>query len=65
MNKKGKIVDINENKVKVIYEEINIMTPFIDVASHISVASLAINKNVIVAIYDNNLRTGAVIGVIE
>lgn len=65
MNRKGKIAEIKGNKVKVAYEDINIMTPYIDVARHISTSSLVINKTVIVAVYDNNLRTGAVIGVIE
>lgn len=65
MNKKGKIAVIKSNKVKVAYDDINSMSPFIDVAKHISVASLTIGTTVIVAIYDNNMRTGAVIGVIE
>lgn len=65
MNKKGKVAAIKNNKVKVIYEDINSMTPYIDVAAHISMIDLAINDQVIVAIYDDNLRTGAVIGVIR
>lgn len=63
MNKKGKIAAINLNKVKVFYEDINIMTPYIDVAAHIT--NLQINSVVVVAVYDGDFRTGAVIGVIE
>jgi hypothetical protein len=65
MIKKGKIAAKKNNKVKVFYEDINTMTPYIDVAAHISMTDLVINDKVIVAIYDDNLRTGAVIGVIK
>lgn len=62
MNKKGKVAAIESNKVKVFYEDINIMTPYIDVATH--VLNLEINSMVIVAIYNGDFRTGTVIGVI-
>ena len=56
---------IKDNQVKVVYEDINLMIPYIDVAIHISIKDLVVNDQVIVAIYDDNLRTGAVIGVIR
>lgn len=65
MNRKGKIAAIKDKKVKVAYEDISIMTPYLEVAAHISITDLKINDKVIVAIYDDNLRTGAVIGVIK
>ncbi len=65
MIKKGKIAVIKSNKVKVVYEEIGSMTPFIDVAAHINTVDLKINDQVVVALYDGCLRTGAVIGVIK
>lgn len=64
MNKKGKIAAINSNKVKVHFEDLKTMTPYIDVAAHIPIIDLKINSTVIVAFYDGNMRTGAVIGVI-
>ncbi|BCJ98117.1 hypothetical protein [Anaerocolumna chitinilytica] len=62
MNKRGKIAEISGDKVKVIYENEGIMTPYLDVARHVT--NLEMNSIVIVAIYDNDLRTGTVIGVI-
>lgn len=59
---KGKIAAINSNKVKVVYEENNIMTPYIDVAAHVT--DLALGQTVLVAVLNNNLKTGVVIGVI-
>ena len=56
---------IKDSQVKVVYEDINLMTPYIDVAVHINMKDLVVNDLVIVAIYDDNLRTGAVIGVIR
>lgn len=63
MNKKGKIAAIKSNKVKVFYEETNTMTPYIDVAAHVT--NLQINTTVVVALYDGDFRTGCVIGVIS
>ncbi len=62
MIKKGKVAEVKGNKAKIVYEEINQMTPYIDIANHIS--DLTVNSTVIVAVYDDNFRTGAVIGVI-
>jgi hypothetical protein len=64
MVKLGKVAVIEGNKAKIVYEDINQMTPLIDIASH--VAGLQVDKTVVVAIFDvNNLRNGVVIGVIE
>ena len=65
MIKKGKVAAIKDSQVKVVYEDINLMTPYIDVAAHVNMTELSINDQVIVAVYDDNLRTGAVIGVIR
>lgn len=63
MVKKGVISDIKVNKVKVIYEDINIMTPWIDVAAHVT--NLYHGTKVVVALYENdNYRSGIVMGVI-
>jgi hypothetical protein len=63
MIKNGVISEIKANKVKVFYEDISIMTPWIDVAAHVT--NLFYGTKVVVALYENdNYRSGIVIGVI-
>jgi hypothetical protein len=64
MIKIGKVSEKQGNKVKVVYEDLSIMTPWIDVANHVT--GIILGNNVVVALFDNdNYRSGIVIGVIE
>lgn len=66
MVKKGIIgsLNTNERKAKVVYQDIGSMSPDIPIAKHVDMETIEINSEVIVAIYGDDLLSGAIIGVI-
>lgn len=61
MNRLGKVVAISGRNAKVSFDDLDIMSPFIKTAKHVSVE---INDQVIVAMCDEIIGNSIIIGVI-
>ena len=65
MNKKGKIVCVDANKAKVLFDDPNIMTTYLDIAQHVSLELLTPGTYVIVTFYNMTMKDGIIMGVIR
>ncbi|WP_148361073.1 hypothetical protein [Clostridium ihumii] len=61
MNRKGKISNISLNSVRVIFEDINTVSYELKIAKHISLINLEVGQEVLVAFYNNDLKSGVII----
>lgn len=61
MNRKGKISNISLNSVRVIFEDINTVSYELKIAKHISLINLEVEQEVLVAFYNNDLKSGVII----
>lgn len=61
MNRKGRISNISLNSVRVIFEDINTVSYELKIAKHISLINLEVGQEVLVAFYNNDLKSGVII----